>query len=237
MEQPTQVVFLTVSVFTLEANCGPGISYVTSNKTDLGDINVLRQWPGPGKDVDGCWKTPTRIAYGRENRFCGNRWGFEVEPRMKSYSWTKLLLDRSAAKSKFDDPKLSQISGKGIMELPTGLSAQKVCADFLTEVRKTVFARLEKQEGADFMQLTPVECWITIPAIWSDEAKNATRAAAIEAGFASRPMDSINVIPEPEAAAISALKKDADPNATNPIKVKFHIFNGKNRLLIRLGWG
>jgi len=192
---------------------------VTSNHDDLSDINVVRAWPGPGKDIDGTWKTPTRIAYGRENSLSGNKWGFEVEPSMKGYSWTKLLLDKAAAKSAFDDPKLAQIAGKGMMDLPTFRTAQGVCQDFLTEVRKCVFARLNKELGADFVKLTPVECWITIPAIWSDEAKGATRSAAIAAGFASRPMDSVNMIPEPEAAAVAALKKDSAPGAANPIRV------------------
>jgi hypothetical protein len=192
-----------------------GVSYVTSNQTEISDIVVLRAWPG----FDGNWKTPTRIAYGRENGFNGNKWGFEIEPNMKAYSWTKLLLDDSAAKSKYDDPKLAQIAGKGILEVPDFRTAQGVCEDFLKEVKKCVWARLEKEKGAEFLKMTPVECWITVPAIWSDRAKEATRAAAVGAGWASRPMDSINMIPEPEAAAISALKKDASPGAANPIKV------------------
>ena len=198
-----------------------GVSYVTSNRDDLNDINAFRAWPGPSRDVDGTWKTPTRIAYGRENNLPTNKWGFEVGPKMKSYSWTKLLLDKTAAKSKFDDPKLAQSIGKGIMDLPDFRTAQGVCQDFLTEVRKFVFARLEKELGADFVKLTPVECWITVPAIWSDEAKNATRSAAKAAGFIARPMDSIYMIPEPEAAAIASLKRDTAPGAVNPIKVIF----------------
>jgi len=175
---------------------------VTSNHSEISDIVVLRAWPGHGGD----WKTPTRIAYGRENGFVGNRWGFEIQPKMKAYSWTKLLLDDADAKTKYDDPTLDQIAGDGILELPPFRNAQGVCRDFLAEVRKPVFSRLEKEWGREFFSLTPIECGITIPAIWSDKAKNATRAAAIAAGFTSRLGDSINVIPEPEAAAVATLK-------------------------------
>jgi hypothetical protein len=196
-----------------------GVSYVLSNKSDLNDINVVKSWPGPGRDIDGTWKTPSRIAYGQENGFQGSKWGFGVEPSMKAYSWTKLLLDKAAANSIYDDPKLSNIAGKGIMELPPFRTAQGVCQDFLSQIRVFLMARLEKEFPGDFLNLTPVECWITVPAIWSDEAKNATRFAAIHAGFASRPMDSINMIPEPEAAAIASLKRDAAPDAPNPINV------------------
>ena len=196
-----------------------GVSWVVSNKTEIEDVNIVQTWPGPSREMDNTWKTPSRIAYGRENELNDNAWGYQVTPGMKAYSWTKLLLDKKAAKSKFDDPFLTQIAGKGIMELPYGRNAQEVCRNFLTEVKKFVFARIEKELGADFINITPIECWLTVPAIWSDEAKYATRSAAIGAGFASREMDSINIIPEPEAAAISALKEDTSASTVNPIYV------------------
>jgi hypothetical protein len=64
-----------------------------------------------------------------------------------------------------------------------------------------------------------MECWITLPAIWSDEAKDATLAAAKKAGFGNRVGDEVFTIAEPEAAAIATLKGYAAPNAPNPIKV------------------
>ena len=66
---------------------------------------------------------------------------------------------------------------------------------------------------------TPQECWITLPAIWSDEAKEATLTAAKNAGFGSRPHDEIFTIAEPEAAAIYTLKRFSTPGALNQIKV------------------
>lgn len=182
---------------------------------------MLRAWPGR----DGEWKTPTRIAYGRENGRPNNHWGFQIEPNMISYSWTKLLLDDAATKSKYDDPKLAHIAGNGIFNVPPFRNAAGVCEDFLREIRRCVFARLEKERGKDFVQMTPVDCYITIPAIWSDKAKEATRTAAINAGFASRPEDSISMIPEPEAAAITTLIKDTAPDAVTPVKV--HGFHGE----------
>lgn len=41
--------------------------------------------------------------------------------------------------------------------------------------------------------------------MWTDAAKNATIEAAQLAGFGSRHMDSVHVITEPEAAALSVL--------------------------------
>jgi molecular chaperone DnaK (HSP70) len=180
----------------------------------------VQTWPGESRDRDFEWKTPSVIAYGEENKFPGIKWGFMVEPGMVSYSWTNLLLDKNAPKGKYDDPTLgTNIVSNGMMKLPKGKSAPQVCQDFLTEVRKFVFDRLDREKGVEFMKLTPLECWITVPATWLDEAQDATREAAKGAGFASRAMDSINIIPEPEAAAICALKKLVVPGSQDAVKV------------------
>ncbi|TVY15152.1 Heat shock protein [Lachnellula arida] len=78
-------------------------------------------------------------------------------------------------------------------------------------------------------KITPMECWITLPAIWSDEAKDATLAAAKKAGFGNREGDEVFTIAEPEAAAIATLKSFAAPDALNPIKASQ---NPKENILI-----
>lgn len=191
-----------------------------SNESDQNDILTMQTWPGDGRDRDFEWKTPTVIAYGNENNFTGVRWGFMVEPGMASYSWTKLLLDKNAPGGKYDDPTLVNIVREGMMQLPPGKTAQQVCEDFLREVRKFVFDRLDKDKGSDFMKLTPMKCWITVPATWLDEAQDATRQAALGAGFASRAMDSINIISEPEAAAVWVLKRLSNSGTPDAIKVR-----------------
>jgi hypothetical protein len=126
---------------------------------------------------------------------------------MKSYSWTKLLLDQNALRSENDDPGLQRAVAGGVMRLPRGKTAKDVVGDYLRGIYKMFMdAIVEKLGGSDILKITPMEFWLTVPAIWSDEAKAATRAAAKAAGFGSRPGDEINLIPEPEAAAHLALK-------------------------------
>lgn len=64
--------------------------------------------------------------------------------------------------------------------------------------------------------LAPFEFWFTVPAIWSDAAKAATRNAACEAGFGSRRGDEIYMVPEPEAAAIATIKYLAEDDNVQP---------------------
>lgn len=58
-----------------------------------------------------------------------------------------------------------------------------------------------------------------MPAIWSNRAKADTRAAALGAGFGSRPHDEVHMITKPEAAALYALKLYLGRKAIDPLKV------------------
>jgi hypothetical protein len=156
----------------------------------------------------------------RENRYIAcNKWGFKVEPRLISYSWTKLLLDKGAMDGEYDDPALSATIGQGMMQLPRFRDAPGVCEDFLHELYLHLTAHLTQQMSTATYALTPMECWITLPAIWSDAAKDATLKAARKAGFGSRPGDEVFTIAEPEAAAILVLKKFSGSNKLNAVKV------------------
>lgn len=192
---------------------------MTTDKADLEDINVIRDWPGK----DGEWKTPSRIAYAFENRKSDLKqdlWGYQVAPGMIAYSWTKLLLDKDAKDTHFDDPNLQSAIEEGRMKLPDGRSAQSVASDFLACLYKHMEQRLLREFGKVTLDQTPMDCWLTVPAVWSDQAQNATKTAALEAGFASRPGDTISVITEPEAAAITVLKDSMRPESLNVPKVR-----------------
>lgn len=59
--------------------------------------------------------------------------------------------------------------------------------------------------------------------MWSDEAKHLTLKAARRAGFGSRKgnvQDTICFIPEPEAAAIAALRRSVNDGLGLPVKVR-----------------
>ncbi len=220
MEPPFPVIALIPSCYERSSSYVTGISYVTSDKSGVDDINIISTWPGAGKDVAGTWKTPTRIAYKAENTALSrNKWGFEVGPKLRSYSWTKLLLDKDAEAGEYDDPALNDLAGAGLLRLPNHRNAQGVCEDFLAEIYSYTVTILKRQITEETLNVTPMECWITLPAIWSDQAKQATLSAAQKAGFGSRTMDVINTIAEPEAAAIATLKKYIGPQTLNTVRV------------------
>jgi hypothetical protein len=177
-------------------------------------------WPG---QRDKAWKTPTTIAYCNENTKASltrNQWGFEVTRSLKQYVWTKLLLDKEVDTAQYDDPLLQQMYGSGFLRLPPGKTAKDVAQDYLSELYQYLMLRLEQELGsAALVQAMPMECWITMPAIWGNKAQRDTKEAALAAGFGSRPGDKVNMITEPEAAALYALKPYLVPTALDPLKV------------------
>ncbi|KAK2834840.1 hypothetical protein FQN49_006865 [Arthroderma sp. PD_2] len=194
-----------------------GVSWAESTKTRLEDINVINTWPG---HRDSTWKVPSRIAYASENKnkITTDQWGFQVSPNLMCYSWTKLLLDKSAQLTGYDDPSLKDLFGSGLMSLPKGKSAQYVIEDYFRELYMYLIHQLEKKMGSGVFNVTPMEIYLTMPAIWSDQAQLATQKAAEAAGFGSRPYDSIFMIKEPEAAALSAIKPHLGPDAIDPVQ-------------------
>ena len=134
----------------------------------------------------------------------------------------KLLLDTSAETAEFDDPELKDATGltTGIFRLPKNMTAEQVCQDYLSNVYRYIVKNLKMRMGEEVFASTPMECYVTTPAIWTDKAQTATRDAAMRAGFGSRPGDVIRMITEPEAAAIAALKLDLKLGSVNMAKVR-----------------
>jgi molecular chaperone DnaK (HSP70) len=180
-----------------------GISYVTSDQKEADKIEVIRQWPnGPGT----IGKVPSVIAYKNENtedELTDDQWGFGTAG-LKSYLWTKLLLGKDSRTTLSRESDLKELYGKGFCTLPEGKTAKEVVTDYLRHLYNYLLERLKRHDDRTY-RITPMEFWITVPAMWTDAAKAATIEAAQAAGFGSRQMDSIHIITEPEAAALAVL--------------------------------
>jgi molecular chaperone DnaK (HSP70) len=184
----------------------PGISFALSNAADFKDIHPWMKYPGSSSHGGEHFeKAPSVVALASENpELTENAWGYQVEPGMKSYSWIKLLLDNSALPTEYDDPELKKAAGSGILRLPQGMSAKDVVTEFLRGMNRMFEDAVTEITGNN--KTIPVDFWLTVPATWSEKAKILTKQAAMDAGFGTRPIDRIFLIPEPEAGAHLALK-------------------------------
>ncbi|KAK0724594.1 hypothetical protein B0H67DRAFT_598148 [Lasiosphaeris hirsuta] len=179
-----------------------GISYAMSTTTKPEDVNFVSGWGSRNRRYQHELQVPSRIAYGETTE-----WGYGIQPGTTAYCWTKLLLDRHTEITGFDDTEILQkFEGPGLLRVPRGMTAQKVVRDYLAELYKFLMKTLEQKLSHSILAVTPIEFWITLPALWSVRADNATKDAAVEAGFGSRRGDSIHLIREPEAAAIASIR-------------------------------
>jgi hypothetical protein len=178
-----------------------------SNKRSIDDIDVISIWPGRPYPES---KVPSRIAYPSENgsKISQIQWGFKVSPGLVSYSYTKLLMDRSIPPDSLDHEAL---------RLPKGKTAQEVCEDYLRELYQFLIRKLEKELSAEIFRRTPMEFCMTLPSIWPDQARDSMRAAASAAGFGSQGGQSLQTITESEASLIAALRPYSDHAALSPV--------------------
>lgn len=179
------------------------------------DIDIIKTWPG-GNGITSD-KVPTEIAYepvpsasepspispidGPADALPSKniRWGFQFKPEETRLRCIKLFLDRNQKLPHFVSP------------LETAAQLRKcdrtvmdAVSDYLTRIYEHTMETLNRRYGESFVSSTKVEFVLTVPAVWSDAAKNATLQAAERAGMGSR--HELKLISEPEAAAVYTLK-------------------------------
>ncbi|KAH0551471.1 hypothetical protein GP486_007314 [Trichoglossum hirsutum] len=184
------------------------------------DVDVIKTWPG-GNGITSD-KVPTEIAYdptppsnpamtpsssngsipstaNGQSAGANIKWGFQFKPEDPRLRCIKLFLDRNQKLPHFVSP------------LETAAQLRKydrnvmdAVSDYLTQLYKHTMDTLTRRYGESFMSTTKVEFVLTVPAVWSDAAKNATLVAAERAGLGNR--HSLRLISEPEAAAVYTLK-------------------------------
>ncbi|KAF2221153.1 hypothetical protein BDZ85DRAFT_284044 [Elsinoe ampelina] len=190
---------------------GIAIVYGPSGR-DPERIHVVKSWPGsetvPSEQVPTTvlYEVPTRIAGQEISEAVGNdasqpagctttRFGHEISNLEDPIRCFKLLLEPGK------DLPVWAGRTKTLTDLNKhGKTAIDASADYL----RHLVAVANKEMAVKFMPImldaTPVEYILTVPAVWSDAAKQATIAAAHRAG-----MPSVTLVSEPEAAAIECL--------------------------------
>ena len=189
------------------------------------EIEVIKSWPG-GNGITSD-KVPTELSYepapispkrspalGRKpsarllesyprfdelENIDGPRWGFQLKPDESRLRCLKLFLDRNQQLPDYVSPVDTAAHlrkhEKNVMDAVT---------DYLTMLHNHTMTFLSRRYGDNFRASNLVEYVLTVPAVWSDAAKNATLLSAQRAGMGEH--RSIKLISEPEAAALYTLK-------------------------------
>ncbi|SPO03752.1 related to hsp70 protein [Cephalotrichum gorgonifer] len=181
-----------------------GVAFAFATNNDAKE-DIITEWPGAGSYTKQ--KIPTVLYYDQYQKVVG--WGPDIadalaptgypKPGVQKVEWFKLQLMLSG--NTYIDPI-------NLPPLPPGKSEIDVAADYLFKLRQAMRESLQKTLGEVFnREERNIRYYLTVPAIWNDAGKAATRAAAIQAGFLRDENDNrLTLVSEPEAAALFCSK-------------------------------
>jgi len=124
------------------------------------------------------------------------RWGYQVDDTSKPIKGIKLLLDEKQTYN-YGPSKESGSLLREMNKSPTKASGEYV--EMLVAHAKNILRR----RFGTALQTINLQFVMTVPAVWSDKAKDATMQAACLAGI---PNADLSLISELEAAAVYAIR-------------------------------
>lgn len=86
-----------------------------------------------------------------------------------------------------------------------GRNVDTLVTDYISQLGEHLLYTLREKLGESIVKSTPLEFVVTVPAIWSDLAKDKTKKACQAAVNVSSSKPLVHLVSEPEAAAIYAL--------------------------------
>ncbi|CAG2225148.1 unnamed protein product [Mytilus edulis] len=171
-------------------------------KENRSDIKTKGGWKsGDGLVTD---KTPTVVLFTPENKF--HSFGYDAESKYaelvddnKATDWKYFKRFKMTLFSDETSQARRKISRRRMMKDVNGHKLQSLvvvseCIKFL----RNDFLKI-LHENVNFVELKDIHWVLTVPAIWSDQAKQFMRQAANQAGIDD---DLLSLAHEPEAAAI-----------------------------------
>ncbi|KAL3468953.1 hypothetical protein BJX99DRAFT_242456 [Aspergillus californicus] len=165
-----------------------GVAWAVEGSVD--DVEVLSSWPGGGNRTSV--KVPSTISYEGDKI----QWGYQIGPLAEACRGIKLLLDEDQHAA-----YTPSIESRSLLT-QYGVNPVDAAADYIKqlirEVKQVLGRRFAISAEAQSLQFI-----LTVPAVWSDKAKDATLRAALAAGITAR---DISLVSEPEAAALYALR-------------------------------
>ncbi|KAG6116280.1 hypothetical protein E4U14_000333 [Claviceps sp. LM454 group G7] len=169
-----------------------GVAYCFANQTNAKPIAIMK-WPG-NRGISAP-KISTIIEYTEEDPK-GFRWGASVNKLNGGIVAIKLLLDPKQQRPLYLPAKHVEEELKSLPKSPL-----EIAADFIGAIYAHALEDISSSVPKAYMDMCHKEFVLSVPAVWSDAAKNATLKAAELAGI--KP---VTVVKEPEAAALYSIK-------------------------------
>lgn len=151
---------------------------------------VINIWPHNKSDtIDGTTsdKVPSEIAYEYDEEGLKSLWGFQIPSSMPSIKWAKLQL-APKLKPKVESLLSSKYKDCRDNPIPYHSSPQQAVTDYLRHLYEHIIKVLKIQKSKSFSK-TDLQFVLTVPAVWPEKAKIATRDCAHAAGFGEKSED------------------------------------------------
>jgi hypothetical protein len=161
---------------------------------------VVKDWPSRHTNIATKDKVPSEIAYSPE----GIEWGSLIAPNVQRHMWTKLELDRSQTGEAAKIFKELSLNSHGHPK-----QAVDIVSDYLAQVKDHLVMNLDNRYGKELWKTLPITLVVTVPAVWSDAAKDRTLQAVHKGGFNTTVFPQLKrtvTTTEPEAAAIHTIQ-------------------------------
>ncbi|KAI0483735.1 hypothetical protein F4859DRAFT_529040 [Xylaria cf. heliscus] len=149
-------------------------------------------------------KVPSVIHYDKNGELW---WGFRVPAGVETVEWFKLLLlDDGDLQKHLKDSSHLLDAKQALVRL--GKTPVQLVGEYLQVLWQHTLKQISRAKGEDLVRGMPFHVVLTVPAIWTDHARDRMREAATLAGILEHRdagQTTISFISEPEAAAIATI--------------------------------
>lgn len=163
-----------------------GMAYTFTNSHNV-DLVTILDWPGGDLETESKVfsdlktglegfkqpKVPTIISYDTNDKRVFT-WGAQrhSSPPIEGL---KLLLDPTQ-----ETPLYLPETNASAKLKKLGKPAVEVATDYISSIYKHVLGKIETKVPADYMQMCQKKFVVSVPAIWSDKAKNTTLMVSLQ---------------------------------------------------------
>ncbi|RYP78704.1 hypothetical protein DL771_000371 [Monosporascus sp. 5C6A] len=176
--------------------------------TDEGLPDLVTSWASTLSHNSETPKVPSAVYYDQDGSGSIS-WGHGIPAKARPIKWFKLLLLDDADLQKYIKWS-SHVEDTKAAIRKLNKDAIEVTADFLRQLWGHSLSMIKEAKGDALVEGTPIHAVVTVPAIWTDYARDRMRKAVDLAGICAPRLcgkTKLSLISEPEAAALSTLRE------------------------------
>jgi len=163
-------------------------------------------------------KVPSILTYNSKGEVTS--WGYTIDSNRYQISWFKLGISENGSQ-KLEDEQPERSKMLKALAKAYGKKPVDVVGDYLRCLWTHASESIQTSIGKHLWENLRLKIVLTVPAIWDHKAQEITRQAAEMAGLLARTDTTLELIGEPEAAALAVFE---DMNAQRKRSLQVSLF-------------